>query len=292
MANKRASLGRGLDKLLNNPSLLDDTPKSPSAKQGLQEISVECIQVGQYQPRKDMDVTALEQLANSIHQQGVLQPIVIRPISDDRYEIVAGERRWRAAQMAGLKKIPSVIKELSDQVTMAVALIENIQRENLNPIDESMAIQRLIEECAMTHQQVAESLSKSRASVSNLLRLANLTAEVRDFVRQRDIELGHAKVLLGLEGIEQIQAARVVIEKGLSVRETEALIKRIQSPPGSGSSLYPSKTIDPALLHLQNSLSEKLNTEVKLGHNQKGKGKLVIHYNNLEELDIIMERIQ
>lgn len=285
MGNKRASLGRGLDKLLNNTSLLEEPAKPGDVTPGLLEIPLDRIQAGKYQPRKDMDVGALEQLASSIRKQGVLQPIVVRSISANRYEIVAGERRWRAAQMVGLKKIPSIIKELSDQITMAVALIENIQRENLNPMDEAVAIQRLIDECAMTHQQIAESLSKSRASVSNLLRLMSLTAEVREFIQRGELDLGHAKVLLALDSTEQAQAARMVTAKKLSVRETEKLVKNMQSP---ARQLYPDKMADPDLLRLQNNLSEKLKAQVKINHNQKGKGKMVIHYQNLEELDNII----
>lgn len=293
MAKKRSGLGKGLDQLLSKSNILDNSGDISVAEKkpvtdGLTQLAVDKLQRGKYQPRKDMDVGALEQLASSIRKQGILQPLVVRPISADRYEIIAGERRWRAAQMAGLDKVPTIIKDVSDQDTMAVALIENIQRENLNAIDEAAAIQRLIDECAMTHQQVADVLDKPRSSISNLLRLMSLAQDVKEFIRRGDLELGHGKVLLALEGASQSQAARTVVAKQLSVRETEQLVRKLQSP---AKQLYPNKAQDPEMLRLQNNLSDKLSAEVKISHNAKGKGKLVIHYANLEELDNILEHI-
>lgn len=292
---KRLSLGRGLDKLLSAPphpiaeenfsaSVLEIANESE-----LRYLPIEQIQPGLYQPRKEMDLDALEELSNSIRSQGILQPVVVRPLENHCYELIAGERRWRAAQMAELQKIPAIVKIVTDEDTFAMALIENIQRENLNPMEEAFAISRLIEEFSMTHQKVAQVLGKSRASVSNLLRLMTLTREVKDFLSRGDLELGHAKVLLALEGAEQIHAAKMVIAKGLSVRETETFLKKLRS---SALQFYSAtRTIDPDIRQLQLKLTEKLGSAVKIQHNNKGKGKLVISYNNLEELDEILIHI-
>ncbi len=293
MAKKRG-LGRNLGDLLSTDisSMVSETVEATSVmptQSQLAILPVDVIQRGKYQPRKDMDVAALEELALSIKAQGVLQPIVVRNIAPDRYEIIAGERRWRATQIAELDTIPAVIKNVSDETTMALALIENIQRENLNPIEEATAIQRLIDDLDMTHQEVATALGKSRASVTNLLRLMSLNPEVRTLLERSDLELGHAKVLLALDGPQQTQAARTVVAKGLSVRETERLVKDIQSPV---SKLNLQKSIDPDVRLLQDNLSEKLGAKVVVEHSNKGKGKLVVHYNNLDELDGILEHIK
>lgn len=296
MAKKRG-LGRNLTDLLSTDlsSIMNDDgvnmdigAKEP--KHGaLQYLPIDVIQRGKYQPRKDMDVAALEELALSIKAQGLLQPIVVRPISESRYEIIAGERRWRASQIAELDSIAAIVKEVNDETTMALALIENMQREDLNPIEEATAIQRLIDELDITHQEVATALGKSRASVTNLLRLMSLNAEVRTMVEHGDLELGHAKVLLALEGAKQTQAARTVVAKALSVRETEKLVKILQTPMNK---IHLEKPIDPDVRLLQDRLSEKLGASVKIDHGNKGKGKLVISYNSLDELDGILEHIK
>lgn len=291
MASKKPILRRGLDQLLSNSNAtLAEVVQTEIKKEGeLRSLPIEIIQRGKYQPRKDMKLSALEELASSIRSQGILQPVVVRPIGMGRYEIIAGERRWRAAQMAGLDKVPAIVREVSDEATMAMALIENIQRENLNPLEEAVAIQRLIDDCLLTHQQVAESIGKSRSSVTNLLRLLALNSEVRELIETGKLEAGHGKVLLALEGPSQTQAARTVVAKGLSVRETERLIRQTQFPTNK---LLQTKSIDPDIRQLQNQLSEKLGSQVQILHSPRGKGKLVIHYHSLEALDGILEHIQ
>lgn len=296
---KRRGLGKNLGDLLSTDltSLVQEQePVAASAASGtvakhgdLVYLPVEWIQRGKYQPRRDMDVAALEELALSIKTQGVLQPIIVRPIGDQRYEIIAGERRWRATQIAELDTIPALVKDVNDETTMALALIENIQRENLNPIEEAAAIQRLIDELDVTHQEVATALGKSRASVTNLLRLMSLNLEVRTMIEHGDLELGHAKVLLALEGSQQNQAARMIVAKNLSVRETERLVKNILSPVNQ---LNLQKSIDPDVRLLQDTLSEKLGAKVTVDHANSGKGKLTIHYNNLDELDGILDHLK
>ncbi len=255
----------------------------------LRNMPVDLLQRGKYQPRQDFDQEALEELANSIRSQGVIQPIVVRPVGKERYEIVAGERRWRAAQLAGLQEIPAVIKEVSDQATMAMALIENIQRENLNPIEEATALQRLIEEFGLTQQQAADAVGRSRTSVTNLLRLLNLNSDVAKMVEQGKLEMGHARALLGVEGKQQSDAAKQVILLGMSVRETEKLVRRLQQPAKAITTV--AQEIDPNVKRLQNDLSEKLGATVTIQQGAKGKGKLVIQYNSLDELDGILEHI-
>jgi len=293
---KKRGLGRNLGELLSTDVavLVQEKKEKPQASlQGLQgtlmELPVEKIQRGKYQPRKDMDVAALEELAQSIKTQGLLQPIVVRPIGEGRYEIIAGERRWRATQLAELHTIPALVKQVDDETTMALALIENIQRENLNPMEEATAIQRLIDELGVTHQEVATALGKSRASVTNLLRLMSLNLEVRTFLERGDIELGHGKVLLALEGPQQTQAARMVMAKNLSVRETERLVKQMLSPV---SQLKLKPSVDPDVRLLQDNLSEKLGAKVLITHTPRGKGSLTIHYNSLEELDGILDHLK
>lgn len=298
MAGKqqRRGLGKNLSELLSiSPESFAEVKgeqtaaaQHPSAIQ-IVYIPVEKLQRGKYQPRKDIDVEALEELASSIKAQGLLQPIVVRAIDDTRYEIIAGERRWRAAQIAGLTEIPAIIRDVSDQATMAFALIENIQRENLNPVEEAVAIQRLIDDCQLTHQEVADTLGKSRATISNLLRILSLNTDVRTMLEHGDIEFGHAKVLLGLKGPSQSQAAKIVVGRGLSVRETEHLVKKMLSP---AASLRLEKAIDPDVKDLQTMLSDKLGSPVKIHYNAKGKGKLVLSYSSLDELENILSHIQ
>jgi ParB family chromosome partitioning protein len=289
MAAKKRGLGRGLDALLGG-SMASAEARDPKGAD-LREVPVDLLQPGKYQPRTDMHPESLEELANSIKAQGVVQPIVIRPIGGDRYEIIAGERRWRAAQIAGLHEIPAVVRDVPDEAAIAMALIENIQRENLNPIEEAIALQRLIDEFDMTHQQAAGAVGRSRAAVSNLLRLLTLNDDVRKMLEHGDLEMGHARALLALEGQAQSEAAREVAAKGYSVRETEQLVRRLGSA-SPAKAKKGDKSVDPDIRRLQNELTEKLAAKVLFQHAAKGNGKLVIHYNSLDELDGILSRIQ
>ncbi len=299
MSARKGGLGRGLDSLLGaaKASKVPVSSASTSEQQGsasgavagaaLKSLPVDLLQRGKFQPRHEFNQEALEELSNSIRAQGVIQPIVVRPVEDGRYEIVAGERRWRAAQMAGLQEIPVVIKEVSDQATMAMALIENIQRENLNPIEEATALQRLIQEFGLTQQEAAEAVGRSRTSVTNLLRLLNLNAEVGLMVQHRKLEMGHARALLGLEGEQQSQAAKQVVLLGLSVRETEKLVRKMLQPAKEKVA----QEVDPNVRHLQNRLTEKLGAKVTVQQGNRGKGKLTIQYNSLDELDGILAHL-
>ncbi|NOX76149.1 MAG: ParB/RepB/Spo0J family partition protein [Gammaproteobacteria bacterium] len=288
MAVKKRGLGRGLDALLGGSvkSISDN-----SAGTDLREIPVDLLQPGKYQPRTDMHPESLEELASSIKAQGVVQPIVVRPLAGGkRYEIIAGERRWRAAQIAGLHDIPSVVRDVPDEAAIAMALIENIQRENLNPVEEAVALQRLIDEFDMTHQQAAEAVGRSRAAVSNLLRLLTLNDDVRKMLEHGDLEMGHARALLALDGDAQSQAAREVVAGGFTVRDTEQLVRRLGNTPAKTKK--DAKSVDPDIKRLQDELAQKLAAKVLFQHAAKGNGKLVIHYNNLDELDGILARIQ
>ena len=234
------------------------------------------------------DEDSLVELADSITAQGVVQPIVVRPIAGGRYEIIAGERRWRATQLAGLQKIPAIIKDIDDKTTAAVSLIENIQREDLNPIEESRALQRLIDEFGLTHQEVADTVGRSRASVTNLLRLQELREEVITFLDKGEIGMGHARCLLSLTSDQQLHLAQRVIKKGMSVRETEAAARKLLNPPEKKTTA----AVDPNILNLENDLSEKLSAKVHFKHGKNGKGQLVISYNSLDELDGILDHIK
>ena len=308
MPTKRPSLGRGLEALLGSSALLDADPaddaeiaaapaRSPRDHE-LANLALDLVQRGRYQPRVDMRPESLQELADSIRAQGVVQPIVVRPLTvthagePARYEIIAGERRWRAAQIAGLHEIPAVIRRVSDHAAIAMSLIENIQRENLNPLEEARALDRLIREFEMTHQSAADAVGRSRAAVSNLLRLLELAEEVKSLVEQRQLEMGHARALLGLAaGRQQIEVAALVAKKGLSVRETEALVRRLVD--GSGESAPRGEArIDPNIRKLEQDLAEKLGAKVLLQHATSGRGKLVINYNSLDELDGILGHIQ
>jgi ParB family chromosome partitioning protein len=293
MATRKKGLGRGLDALLGSKTA-GVTTEAPAAtgkatEGDLRELPIDLLQRGQYQPRVDMHTESLDELAESIRSQGVVQPIVVRPVGNDKYEIIAGERRWRAAQLAGLQDIPAVVREVDDRAAIAMALIENIQRENLNPMEEANAIKRLIDEFELTHQQAAEAVGRSRTGVSNLLRLLDLNPEVKQLLEDGTLEMGHARALLALKDQQQTEAARRVASKGLSVRETEQLVRKLQAPK------KPKKPaedkIDPNIRHLQSELSDKLGASVKLQHASNGKGKLVIQYNSLDELDGILEHI-
>lgn len=303
-------LGRGLDALLSKPSAKAQPTASPEQPTTvpdndgldvLKQLPVELLQRGQYQPRVDMRQDSLQELADSIKAQGVVQPIVARPVSNkasngssgtQRYEIIAGERRWRAAQLAGLAEIPAIIRDVADDSAIAMALIENIQRENLNPLEEARALDRLIREFDLTHAEAAQAVGRSRASVSNLLRLQELSDKVRPLLEDRALEMGHARALLGLSNAtQQYDAARQVVKKGLSVRETERLVKRLL---GGGESKPAKKaaTPDADIRRLEIEVSEKLGAKVKVDHSAKGSGKLVINYNSLDELDGILNHIR
>lgn len=294
MPTKRQSLGKGLDALLglaeeinaDQTIAADNTPLKDSE---LKQIPVEFLQRGEYQPRREFNSESLQELADSIASQGLIQPIVVREIAQNKYEIIAGERRWRAAQLAGLDTVPAMLREISDQATIAIALIENIQREDLNAIEESQALIRLKDEFNLTQQQVAEAVGKSRSSVTNLMRLASLQPLVQQQLERGDIDLGHAKCLLSLEGDTQILAARTVASDGLTVRQTEALVKKLQSPnPHKKNSSTPNQDI----VNLQTQLSEKLGAAVKIQHGSRGSGKLTISYNSVDELDGILSHLK
>ncbi len=291
MATKKRGLGRGLDALLGSNAGASTTSKTGSQppEGELRKLPVDLIQRGRYQPRLDMHTESLEDLAESIRAQGVVQPIVVRPISDSRYEIIAGERRWRAAQLAGLQDIPAVVRDVPDRAAIAMALIENIQRENLNPMEEAQALQRLIDEFEMTHQQAAQAVGRSRTGVTNLLRLLELNPDVRLLVEKRALEMGHARALLALKGHLQSEIGQRVADRGLSVRETEELVRRSQQPRPAPK---PAPKIDPDVRRLQDDLTEKLGAAVEIQQGNKGKGKLVIQYNSLDELEGILEHIR
>lgn len=300
--NDKRKLGKGLDVLLSRgstetmASLLGkpkdrSTPAQVAEKDGdLKNIPIELIQRGKYQPRTDMHEEALEELAASIRVQGVMQPIVVRPISADKYEIIAGERRWRATQIAGLDSIPAIIKPVGDEAAIAMSLIENIQRENLNPIEEAMALKRLQDEFELTQQEVADAVGKSRATVTNLMRLIGLSIDVRRMLEHGDLEMGHARALLSLPDIQQSEAARSVVGKGLSVRQTESLVRRLIAEAGSNSGAS-TKMVDPDIKNLEENLADKLGAKVMIQHTAKGKGRLVLKYNSLDELDGILSHI-
>jgi ParB family transcriptional regulator, chromosome partitioning protein len=293
--SKRRGLGRGLDALLTNApkkeessdqELSSNAEVNTANQSELQKLPIEQLQPGKYQPRKDMSADALDDLSNSIKSQGIIQPIVVRPIGENSYEIIAGERRWRAAQLAGIDLVPCLIKDVPDEAAVAIALIENIQREDLNAMEEAIALQRLLTEFELTHQEVAEAVGKSRTTVTNLLRLNNLNDEVKTLLEHGDIEMGHARALLALKDDAQTTTARSVVAKELTVRETEALIKKIQEP----TKVKEETVKDPDTQSLEQNLSEKLGSQVTISHNTKGKGKLVISYTNLDELDGIVAR--
>jgi ParB family chromosome partitioning protein len=290
MTAKKKGLGRGLTALLGNSDV--EAMMEPSSDNELRHIDVDLIERGPWQPREHFDEEALQELADSIAAQGVVQPIVVRQKAQvggqDRYEIVAGERRWRASQKAGKSKIPAVIKSFDDQTAAAVSLIENIQRENLNPLEESTALKRLIDEFDMTHQQVADSVARSRATVSNLLRLQDLNPDVKTLLAMRDIEMGHARALLAIDGLEQSTVAKDVARKGLSVRETEALIRKISAP----SKKIKSSRKDPDIIRLEERLSEHLGAQVQIRQKANGKGSLEIAYTSHEVLDGILSKIE
>ncbi|MDV7210833.1 ParB/RepB/Spo0J family partition protein [Azotobacter beijerinckii] len=291
MAIKKRGLGRGLDALLGGTGGVAALQKEMEPVDGheLQHLPLELIQRGKYQPRRDMDPVALEELAQSILAQGVMQPIVVRPVDGQRYEIIAGERRWRASQQAGLAKIPAIVRDVPDEAAIAMALIENIQRESLNPIEEAIALQRLQQEFQLTQQQVAEAVGKSRVSISNLLRLIALPEEIKTLLSHGDLEMGHARALLGLPAERQVEGARHVVARGLTVRQTEALVRQwLNEQPQPEKS----PTNDPDITRLEQRLAERLGSPVQIKHGQKGKGQLVIRYNSLDELQGVLAHIR
>jgi len=290
MATKKRGLGRGLDALLGGASV--SAMQEAAAKvdpRELQQLPLELVQRGKYQPRRDMDPQALEELAQSIRNHGVMQPIVVRPVEGGRYEIIAGERRWRASQQAGLERVPALVREVPDEAAIAMALIENIQREDLNPIEEAVALQRLQQEFQLTQQQVADAVGKSRVSVSNLLRLIALPEEIKTLLSHGDLEMGHARALLGLPADQQVEGARHVVARGLTVRQTEALVRQWLS---SKEKPKAEVKVDPDISRLEQRLAERLGSPVQIKHGQKGKGQLVIRYSSLDELQGVLAHIR
>lgn len=313
----RKGLGKGLDALLTGlqPETIETvestentlqtdktvTKSSMSAQQlqpqfsasnGYLNMNLDQLTPGRYQPRHEAASANLEPLVESIRSQGIIQPIVVRAIANNRYEIIAGERRFRAAKLAGLNSVPVIIKDVKDEQAMAMALIENIQREDLNPIEEAMAFDRLAKEFQLTHIQIAEAVGKSRVTITNSMRLLNLEENIKGMLIRKEIEAGHAKVLLGLSSQKQNSIAKMIAEKGLSVRETERLVTSLSLDLAKKTSKASNPPLDPDIRRLQDSLSDKLGASVLLQHSQQGKGKLVIHYNSLDELEGILEHIQ
>ena len=286
MSAKKRGLGRGLEALLGGVKADEVTGSVPLERDRLRTLPIELLQSGRFQPRKDFDKDKLQELADSISAQGVVQPIVVRVIGQHRYEIIAGERRWRAAQLAGLQEIPVVVRDVSDQAALAIALIENIQREDLNPLEEADAMKRLQEEFAMTHQQIADAVGKSRATVTNLLRLQELDPHVKTLLQHRRIEMGHARAILALPMEKQADAGNIVAERKLSVRETENLVRRLQLEKRAISPMR-----DPDIVRLESEVMEKLGAKVNIQHTKQGAGKLVISYDSLDQLQGVLDRL-
>lgn len=291
MVEKKGGLGRNLNALLSQTTRVKEI-KEEGLNTVLKKLPIEQLRHGKYQPRKNIPVETLQELADSIRQQGILQPIVVRAVGYEQYEIIAGERRWRAAKMAQLTHVPVLVYVVSDQQALALALIENIQREDLNPIEEAYALHRLIEEFGFTHQQTAEAVGKSRTNITNTLRLLNLTASVKQWLEEKKLEMGHARALLMLPPEQQHQAAQTVISKDLSVRETEQLVKKYrQLPETEKTNSLKQAPLDANLEHFQTKLSEQLGAKVVINHSSKGAGSLIIYYNSLGELDGIIDHI-
>lgn len=294
MTPKKRGLGKGLDALLSTSTAArqkqvmsdqrTEQAMAPTNQGELRKLPVEWLQSGKYQPRKDMSQDALEELANSIRAQGVIQPIVVRSIGENRFEIIAGERRWRASQLARLEVVPCLVKDVADEAAVAIALIENIQREDLNAIEEAVALQRLLTEFELTHQQVAEAVGKSRTTVTNLLRLNQLNEDVKRFVEHGDLDMGHARALLALSGQAQSELAKLVAQKGLTVRDTEKLVQKALEP----AKIRVEPVRDPQFGYLERQISEKIGNQVQLQPGKKDSGKLVISYDNLADLDRVL----
>ncbi|WP_158772065.1 ParB/RepB/Spo0J family partition protein [Paraglaciecola sp. L1A13] len=290
MSVKKRGLGRGLDALLatSQASRNAEGQQIQHTDSELQQLAIEFLKPGKYQPRKDMSSDALEDLASSIRSQGIIQPIIVRTVGNNEFEIIAGERRWRASQLAGLETVPCLIKDVPDEAAVAIALIENIQREDLNAMEEAQALERLMNEFELTHQEVATAVGKSRTTVTNLMRLNNLHEDVKLLLEHGDIEMGHARALLGLDGDSQLEAAHIVSGKGLTVRDTENLVRKFLEP----ASPKVDKKLDPDVERLQDKLSQNLGAPVQIAHNAKGKGKVVINFSSLDELDGILSHIK
>lgn len=307
MSVKNRGLGRGLSSLLGdleigsvavnedktitgefNPALFDVPSQENLAK--LRYLPLEKITRSPYQPRQEFEPGALEELANSIRMQGVIQPILVRPLGFEQYELIAGERRWRAAQLAQLETIPAIVRDINDSEAAVLALIENLQRENLNPIEEAMALNRLIDEFNMTHEQVAETVGRSRSSVSNLLRLLNLKEDVKRALQEGKLEMGHARAILSLPSEQQTLISSQIIAKQLSVRETEKIVRDMQQPQIKAKPIF-TKSIDPNIKHLQEELSIRLKTKVKIEHKSDGSGQLIIHYHSVDELQGVLDSL-
>lgn len=299
---KKKRLGRGLDALLSKPAPSQDPTNTSGGESAsgdvLRNIAIEHLQRGEYQPRVDMRQDTLEDLARSIEAQGVVQPIVVRPLDKAasglvRYEIIAGERRWRAAQLAQLDTIPAIVRQIPDEAAIAMALIENIQRENLNPLEEARALERLIKEFDLTHQDAAKAVGRSRAAVSNLLRLLDLSDKVKPMLESRELEMGHARALLSLANAsQQLEAARTVVKKRLSVRDTEALVRRLLADKPDHRRTGKAQTANADIRRLEKDITDKLGAKVRIDHGNKGAGTLVISYNSLDELDGILKHIK
>ncbi len=298
MTQKKRGLGTNLEHLLS-PSFSQaavaekqssQREANESAGQGFLQMPISQLQPGEFQPRRNMTESTLLELSQSIQEQGILQPILVRKVAGDKYEIIAGERRWRAARLASLTEVPVVIHQLNDKAALAVALIENIQRESLSVIEEAIALQRLQSEFAMTHQQIAASVGKSRTTITNLLRLLNLQQAVQDHLEAGDLDMGHARALLTLDAINQLKVCQRVVAEKLSVRQTELLIRQMRAPVEEKNSSMKEK--DPDVLRLQNKLADKLSARVDIQYQDSGKGKLVIHYNTLDELEGIITHIE
>ncbi len=281
---KRRGLGRGLDALLSGSPVLEANEAGD-----LRALDLERIEPGQYQPRRQFDEASLEELANSIREQGLLQPIVVRPLKSGQFEILAGERRWRASQQAGLKQIPVLVREIQDKDALAIALIENIQREDLNSLEEARALRRLITEFDLSHAKAAESVGRSRPALSNLLRLLDLNPDVQDLLESGALDMGHGRALLGISGPQQSKLAHEVVDRGLSARQIEALVRNVNKPVAKPAS---KKATDPDVAALERQLQEKLAARVEIKSSRGGRGSLVIHYRSLDELDGILGRIK
>lgn len=297
MNAKRRGLGRGLDALLAGGATTanPEAPQAAAASEKMRELAVHAIQRGKYQPRSHFDEHALRELADSITAQGLVQPVVVRPVGQDAdgepmYELIAGERRWRAAQMAGLQEIPAVIREVADEAAIAMSLIENIQREDLNTLEEAQALQRLQSEFELTHQEVATAVGRSRTAVTNLLRLLDLNDDLKTFVEQGKLDMGHARALLALKGPQQSELGHIVVRRELTVRQTEQLVR--QTLQDGDNAVQPTSKADPDVLRLQNELADKLGAKVQIKQERGGKGKLTINYLSHEELDGILARIR
>jgi ParB family transcriptional regulator, chromosome partitioning protein len=282
--HKKRGLGSGLNELLSD--IKPVSIEASASKASVRHLPIDLLKPGKYQPRRDISQDTLTELADSIRTQGIIQPVIVRPIAAGNYEIIAGERRWRAAQLANLHEVPVVVREISDEQAIALSLIENIQREDLNAIDTAMGLQRLIDEFGMTHESAASVVGKSRATVTNLLRLLSLPEEIQKMVQRGDLEMGHARALLTLDLAQQLAAAKMIVNRGLSARAAESLVRQLQK-----SRVATKRSVDPNTVHLQKQIADKLAAPVSIQHAKSGKGKIIIQYNNLEELEGILKHI-